>query len=159
MQHQLPPFWSAAPSLTWYNLFSAWLSLPTHETCISWAKQRFPLIIHLPLIETQYLHENIVMLQTLLGMQDKKCWCQVTFQRRPCCQDDDHQVLLQLWGSFWTLEPRAQNTPAIFSVSQGHANSAELFFPSWVSKSQACFCSLCLTRESFTLGAPTSHTV
>lgn len=123
MQHHLSPSWSAAPSLTWCNLFSAWLSLPTHETCIRWAKQRFPLIIHLPLTQTQHLHENIVMLQTLLRVQDQS-WCQVTFSK----EDDDHQVLLKLWGSFRTFQPRAQDTPGIFFLSQGHANSAKLVF-------------------------------
>lgn len=63
-------------------------------------------------------------------------------------------------GSFRTLEPRAQNTPGTFSISQGHANSAKLFFLP-VSKSQACFCSLYLTHKkpNFTLGAPASHAV
>lgn len=126
MQQQLSPFWSAAPRLTWCNLFSAWLSLPTHETCISWAKQRFPLIIHLPLIETQHLHQNIVMLQTLLRMQGKNVDVRKPFQRRPCPLPD--RMMITRYCSFRTLEPRAQNTPGTFSLSQGHANSAKLFF-------------------------------
>lgn len=60
----------------------------------------------------------------------QKCWCQVTFSKKallPAWQDDEHQVLLQLWGSFRTLQPRAQNTPATFSINQGQANSASCF--------------------------------
>lgn len=44
--------------LTECNLFSAWLSLSTHETCRSLADQSFPLITHPLWIEIQYLHKN-----------------------------------------------------------------------------------------------------